>query len=661
MSTDSAKIHDSLVDPNDENSEIILGSLSEGVCQLDKDGRILYANKSACRLFDKTNASILGKPYEEIFYPMEKNFDREFCPINFVLTEGQISHVKTDTFSEEDSKKGFLVEFMCVPIKSEGEFNGAVLSFQDITERREAEIAVSEARDAALDAARTKAEFLANMSHEIRTPLSGIIGTAELLLESDLDEQQRKYAETLSKSGNLLTHIVNDILDFSKNEAGKLERERIEIDLRQLATEMSDLFTPLAEKKNISIKLKIDESIKKPHLGDLKSVRQVLSNFLSNAIKFTDDGDVVLEVKLLSKDGESDRIKVSVADSGIGIDEKSQKRLFQPFTQADSSTTRKFGGTGLGLAICKQLVEALDGEIGFESEFEKGSKFWFECSFKRSKEGFIERRKVKRLEPTEKQVKNPEGLRVLIVEDNPTNLSVALEMFQILGIDARGANDGTEAVNEVSKDKFDLVLMDLHLPDIDGFEAAKSILEKNTPANNPKIVAFTASVEANEREKCYSAGMVDILTKPYTKQDILNVLNKHFVLESVRKNLDLPENLLQHSLSKIIDPGVLKNLLEIEADKQNGFIREIFDVYFKHSAERIEESKKAIVIKDLDVVQKNAHNLKGSSSSLGLSSVAYLFEKLESELNDWAIIENTLNEIENVLTKTKTIIYSGKA
>ncbi len=663
MSADPANILENRIELTEESSELILNSLSEGVCQIASDGRITYANESACRLLRKDRSFIIGISFDEVLYGKQTNTENEFCPIKFVLTEGEVSHVKTDTFLRENDERGFLVEFMCVPIIVEGELHGAVLSFQDITERRDVELAVAEARDSALESARIKANFLANMSHEIRTPLSGIVGTADLLLGANLDEQQTKYVETLKKSTDLLTEIVNDILDYSKIEAGKFEKEKVEFNPNEIATELIEFFKPLALRKDILLSKEPDDSIPRTLFGDVKSIRQILNNFLSNAIKFTESGFVKLSVAILKANNESVRVKMSVVDSGIGIDEEVTAQLFNPFTQADSSTTRKFGGTGLGLFISKQIAGILGGKVGFESKKGEGSTFWFECDFDVSHLDDIgvsvaPQATVSELDKAENSPTDIGKLKILVAEDNQTNREIVVEMLRQMGSTPKAVENGVQAVRECMEVDYDLVLMDLHMPELDGAEAAKLILENGKSRKQTKIIAFTASVVAKEREKVLNAGMIDILTKPFIKQDLQDILGRHFGCHKLPSNLDLQGNMLQHSLSNIIDPKMLQSLLEIEANKQTGFVVEILDIFVEHAEEKLAETGIAIADENYIAIGENAHNLKGSSSNVGIFSLSNLFAELEVETSNVNLngIKEVFGKIENEFTKVRTII-----
>jgi len=616
--------------PLADKNEIILESLSEGVCHITPDGKIAYANSSAARMLDRKNEELLGKYYSEVFFAKdEESFSDEqaYCPIFFTLESGETSHVNKDTFLRRN-ETDLHVEYMCVTLAQSEEAGGAVISFQDIAERHEAEVALSEARDAALEAAQIKAAFLANMSHEIRTPLNGIIGTTDLLLDSDLSDDQKHYAKMLKTSTDLLRHIVNDILDFSKIEAGRTRLDRVDFDIRELIDETMSLFRSLAAEKDLKLEARIDENIPTPLNLDTNKVKQILNNLLNNAIKFTEVGSVSLDVSVMETSNDSLKLKFSVSDSGIGIDKTAQTKLFQPFEQADASTTRLYGGTGLGLAISKKFAELMNGEIGVESVERKGSMFWFTVE---AEEPDLTRPDLKNIEAvavSEAQLKSS-ALRILVVEDNHINREVTTKMLEQIGLTAECVKNGLESVELVSEKDFDLVFMDCQMPVMDGFEAARKIRENAEKAGHPKIIALTASTAIEDSIKCLEAGMDDYLSKPFTKNDLTSVISSHFELKSPTQNLDFEGDFLQHSLSDIIKPSTLENFREIESNGDDQFTKEILNLFAKHTEEQLDEIWVAFSKEDLEGIRKRAHNLKGSSANVGMETLHKRFDDLE--------------------------------
>lgn len=442
------------------------------------------------------------------------------------------------------------------------------------------------------EATKIKAQFLANMSHEIRTPMNGILGMANLLADECISPQAKRYVRIIKDSGESLLVLINDILDFSKIESGKMLLENQAFNIKQALNDVLDLLSVRALDKGLIMRCRYDDYVPDFIFSDITRLRQILTNLISNAIKFTQNGGVYINISATELSDNNWELHFKIRDTGIGIPQEVQNKLFQSFSQVDASTTKKFGGTGLGLAICKGLCESMGGKIWVESCANQGSTFHFTIQAKAAEATDIQVDDS----PAEYCDWSANTLHVLLVEDNTVNQLLALKFLEKIGLRADVAANGVEALDAVGMKKYDLVLMDCHMPEMDGFEATRRIHQRFDPTRRPKIVALTASVLEEDRQRCKSAGMDDILHKPLT----LTALRKAVSLVGPKASAPIKDTLFDKS-------RLLNNFQGME-----DVLSLTIDAFVNDAPVRLSSLKQALENKDAAQIRLEAHTLKGA-------------------------------------------------
>jgi PAS domain S-box-containing protein len=782
---------------------LMFETIYDGVIVTDLQGHILDWNPAAERIFGYEKTEVLGQTCGMVYKPDEATALTQQM-LDSLLREGRWT--REIEFIRKDGNKG-VCETVVVPLRDDlGKPIAAIGVNRDVTERKEYENKLVEAREAAVEAARAKAQFLANMSHEIRTPMNGVLGMSELLLTTDLNPRQLDFVKTLQVSGEHLLGVINDILDFSKLEAGEMRLDVDELNINRSLEDVLDLCSPQAEAKDLELALLVDTDVPRRLIGDVGRLRQICTNLVSNSIKFTESGEVVIRVSVHQELPDQDKIQLrfAVRDTGIGIHPEDQRKLFQAFSQVDSSTTRKYGGTGLGLAICKQLVEMMGGEIGVESQIGVGSTFWFTITFGKVAVGteenesdrifsnlpispeslqgkrilIVDDRPINRqivkyqleargmevdeadngiialnamqasaeagkpydvalldmkmpkidgstlgrlilAEPDWAKTKlvlmtsmhagdsaqpllksgfadylvkpvkesqlleslqkilaaeipatlfstqsaipdpsqpgpQPTCLKILLVEDTPINLKLVRHQVQLLGHESESAENGQEALDKIAENDYDIVLMDCQMPVMDGYQAVRTLREREGTDRHTVIIGMTAYAMQGDREKCLAAGMDDYLSKPVMVKNLAPVLERwSSVVKGVSPKPERPSPAQSTStlLSDVVDWKRLKEISEGDP----AFQLELVQGFIKEGASFINQAKQALANKDWVMVANKAHQLKGASSSVAVQTMPDVAEQLRHQ----AITKNgessakLVEELEQLLEQLK--------
>lgn len=505
--------------------ELILNSVSEGIVGVDLEGRTIFANPSAARMLGYDISEMVGQKQLLAFEqsgPDGSPIMSGGTPIWQTLQEGCTLQRDEAVLWRKDHTS-FLASYRVTPIMDHGVRVGMVIVFRDRTEEHK----IIQAREIAEQADRAKSEFLAIISHELRTPMNGMIGMMELLAETLEQDVQKEYAGIIMNSSNELLKIVNELLDFSKIEAGRMELEYEAVHLGDLLTQVAELFEPVAVEKKITLITELDRNLPQAIISDGSRLRQVLVNLVGNAVKFTEKGSVHISARqILSPDPEKLVIGFKVKDTGLGIAEDEQSRLFQPFSQIRNQSRQRYGGTGLGLSICKKIVELMGGTIEVQSEPGEGSVFFFTVVLNASDYPEIQPNTVSPEKEYSSQEAKYGPLRILVAEDHDINRKLLLAILKRRGYEADIAHNGEEAVKQAALHDYDLIFMDVNMPLLDGMEATRQIRENGANPALPVIVAVTAFARAEEKELCLQSGMQDFISKPLHLQDVEQQLDK---------------------------------------------------------------------------------------------------------------------------------------
>jgi PAS domain S-box-containing protein len=563
---------------------------------IDYQGEILYVNSSVKETLGHTPQSLIGKNFFDYIYAATlPQLKTTFSKIKRKLYQESVEFL----FLCKNGAYKYL-EFNSINLKQKEKIEGFILDCRDITERKRDAEELKRAQKA-------KEQFLANISHEIRTPINGIAGMATLLSQKPSETEQATYLGAIKSAADNLKVIINDILDLASIESGKLKLEQIGFNLNDLLQSLISTFNLQALEKRVTLRSELQQEANQIFIGDPVRLNQILINLISNALKFTHKGSITIKCAVHKQEKRNYYLKFEVSDTGIGIPKDKLKTIFESFSQADASVTRKYGGTGLGLTIVKQLVELQDGSITVKSEIDAGSTFTFIIPYQK---GDVKSIHQTNLQPGNGSYSNKalKHLKVLLVEDNDINRLYAGSILKTWGCEIETAENGFVAVEKIKNQTFDVVLMDIQMPVMDGFEATKAIRSFDSPKNKLPIIALTANASRRDVEKCLAEGMDDCIAKPFTPEDLFKIISRY------ASNGKKPRIKIKSEPIITFDLSYLKSV----SNNNESFIKEMVTTFLQTMPANIEEIRTLTKQKEWEKLARATHKIKPSITLMGL-------------------------------------------
>lgn len=638
-------------------------TMNDSLCQMLGEQRENLLGKSDYDFFPKSEADVFWQKDEEVL----KSGDEVVNEEEITDVHGIVHTIVTKKTLYQNSQGENFVVGVSRDVTDYKRIESEILTLnteleQKVIERtRELECS----REEALQASRMKSEFLANMSHEIRTPLNGVLGMTDIALKTDLTPDQQKYLKMVKTSGEVLLTVINDVLDFSKIEAGRMELDPVEFDFRDSINDTIILFSQKASEKDIELKYTVSPDIPKKIMGDPMRLRQVLTNLVSNAVKFTHDGSVTVKVDLASKVDNQICLQFSVSDTGIGLTTEQQQKIFEPFTQADASMTRKYGGTGLGLSIALRLINLMQGRLWVESNLGSGSTFYFKACFSEPKmDSHTPQVMSSQIQPEDSQGSMEVPLKILLAEDSEINQAVASHMLVEAGHTVDIANNGNEVLQKLKVHAYDVILMDVHMPEMNGFETTAAIRELETSLmTRLPIIALTANALTGDKEKCLLAGMDGYVSKPFKQNELLAAIASILPVNSKGK---VPKKFASGFEQK--DEGSKFNIepdtLLYQFSANPNILFKSITMFRTSASALLTELEEAIETEDEAKTYQLAHKLKGEVANFTVLGPYALLVLLETQCleKNWDDTKLTFNSVkmqtEDLLNKLEEIKYS---
>ncbi|TAE26833.1 MAG: PAS domain S-box protein [Cytophagales bacterium] len=650
---------------SEEKFRGIFENLQDIYCRVDREGRVTMISPSVYKRMGYTPEEVLGQDVTQYFVD-QSAIHRAMIRL---VRNRSLRNFEVTLRRKDGSERQFMFNMLLLQDESGHPSVVAVLA-RDITELKRQAAELVKAKEEAERSLKVKERFLANMSHEIRTPMNGVIGMIDLLTDTPLDDEQRDYVRTIKRSSETLLNILNDILDLSKIEAGKMQLHEAPIAFREVFDKLTALFGQQAASKNNRLTYTLADDLPTFVIADQTRLLQILSNLTSNAIKFTENGDVRVVASLVGKKGKFNRIRVEVRDSGIGISAENQKLLFNSFSQVDESSRKSFGGTGLGLAISKELALLMKGEVGVNSVVGQGSTFWFVIELKETA-----------ISPTQQSSEMAEVTlvnffkdqhpRVLLVDDNATNRKVAGEILRKAGCDVTTAASGPEAIVDVGRwmldrsaeavgfttggipnptasadrsniqhptSPFDVIFMDIQMPDMDGVETTRNLREQ-FGSSLPPIVAMTAYSMREDRERFISQGLDDYIAKPIRAQSLIAKVKELVDAASTKRESQQLQQRQQQiaqqtieqqpPLPPVLDEEIVRQLRDLGGQE---LVDSIMEEFVIEATELVNGANDAFALGDIPTVKSHLHTLKGSAGTIGVARVAEIARLAEGKL-----------------------------